>query len=73
MSFLTGLATKFLTALANRIADEVILIIRKRMKVKEIDDKATQMKEDLKSAESTSEREAILDQIHDLINDFDGL
>lgn len=71
MGFLEALLSGVLTRIADRIADEAILIVRKRTKVIEISKEASNLKEELKSAESTAEREAVLDKVHDLINGFD--
>ncbi len=38
-----------------------------------IDKKASEMKEELKDAQSTAEREAILDKVHDLVNNLGDL
>lgn len=71
MSFLGGLATAFTKRIADRIADQVILMIRKRLKYGEIDKEAKDIKSELKLAQSASEREAILDKVHDLVNSID--
>jgi len=61
----------FVEKLANRVADEVILFLRKRLQYQEIDKEAQTIKAELASAESSAEREAVLDKIHDLINRID--
>ncbi|MCP3684526.1 MAG: hypothetical protein GY861_17815 [bacterium] len=73
MGFLEGVLTKVLTSFANRIADEVILVIRKRTRMMELDKAAITIKDELSSAESAAEREAILDKVHDLINDIGSI
>lgn len=69
-SWIAWIGTTFIDKLANRIADEVILILRKRTRINEIDKEASNLKDELVKAESTAEREAILDKVHDLINNI---
>lgn len=71
MSILTGLLTSFVNRVAEKVADQIILIIRKRLKMSEIDKEAGSLKQELKSAKSNAEKEAVLDKVHDLINSLD--
>lgn len=73
MGFLNGLVSTFIEKLVNRITDEVILLIRKRMKMDQIDKEANELKAELAGAESAAEREAVLDKVHNLVNGFDGM
>ena len=58
----------FVNRLADRLADAVTLIIRKRLKYEEIDGEAKTLKEELRNAQSNAEKEAVLEKVHDLIN-----
>jgi len=68
MGFLEGLLAKFVTQVATRVAEEAILIVKKQTRMVQLDKEANQIKEELASAESAAEREAVLDKVHDLIN-----
>jgi hypothetical protein len=71
VSVLTGLLTAFTNRIADKIADQAILIIRKKLKMGEIDKGAEALKQEVKSAISSAEKEAVLDKVHDLINSLD--
>lgn len=70
MGFLQLLASEIAKLIADRIADEVILAVRKKTRVAELDIAAADLKEELKNAESAAEREAVLEKVYDLINGF---
>ena len=61
-----GLFSLFLERLADRIADFVIVQLRKQAKLKRIDGKGQAIKRELNEAQTPSEREAVLDKIHNL-------
>jgi len=67
------LASEIAGRIAEEITEEVILIIRKRTRVNEIGHEASALKEELRSAESAAEREAVLEKVHDLINGFNSV
>lgn len=69
-AFFTALATKIAEEIGDRLASELIEILRKRARVYELDQQASSIKEELKHAQSDAEREAVLDKIHSLINGF---
>lgn len=71
MGWLQRIVGMFVERLANRVADEVILFLRKRLRYGQIDKEAQEIKEELANAESNAEREAVLDKIHDLVNRID--
>jgi len=71
MSWFQRIVGMFVERLANRVADEVILFLRKRLSYDKINKEAQEIKEELASAESNAEREAVLDKIHDLVNRID--
>jgi hypothetical protein len=70
VGFFQGIVSMFIEKLANRVADEVILFLRKRMRLAELDKEAKDLKSELDGAASSAEREAVLDKIHDLINNI---
>lgn len=70
MSFFKLLATAVAEEIAEQITDEVILQIRKKTKMIQLGGEAVDLKKELHQAESTAEREAVLDKVHDLINSF---
>lgn len=73
MGFWQMLASEIASQIADKIVDEVIIVIRKRTRMSEIEGAASDLKEELKNAESAAEREAVLDKVYDLINGFDGV
>lgn len=68
--WLQGIVSIFIEKLANRVADEVILFLRKRLRLEELDREASTIKLELRNAESNAEREAVLDKINDLVNNL---
>lgn len=68
MGFLQALATEIAVRISESIAHEVIILLRKRTRMIELDEEADEIKKELALAESTAEREAILDKLHGLIN-----
>ena len=70
MGFWKLLAAEIAHQIAEEITNEVVLIIRKRTRMGEIGQAASELKEELYQAQSAAEREAVLEKVHDLINGF---
>jgi urease gamma subunit len=66
-----ALISSFLNRIADRIVDHVIVQLRKQAKIMRLDKEGQAIKEELDKAQTPAEREAVLDKIHDLVNDID--
>jgi predicted NBD/HSP70 family sugar kinase len=70
---LHGLLTSFLNRIADRIVDYVIVQLRKQVRMMRIDEEGQAIKDELSNAQTPAEREAVLEKIHDLVNNIDGV
>lgn len=68
MSFFQLLASSIAKEVADRLGDELVQILRKRSRMNDLDVEAVGLKKELAEAQSTAEKEAVLDKVYDLIN-----